>query len=107
MNRIRPVGLLVALSVTLSVALAVVTHSAANAQGFGQGAPGEMKGGRGHKGANDFKKEDAKPKVDEQAYKEALQKIPDSKEKYDPWGAVRSDTPKPKQPAKQPSKPST
>ena len=62
-----------------------------NAQGFGQGAPGEVKGGRGHKGANDYKKEDVKPKVDEKAYQEALQKIPDSKEKYDPWGGVRSD----------------
>ena len=60
----------------------------------------EMKGGRGHKGANDYKKEETKPKVDEQAYKEALQKIPDSKEKYDPWGNVRSDDArKPKQPA--------
>jgi len=63
-----------------------------------------MKGGRGHRGATDYKKEEARPKVDEQAYKEALQKIPDSKEKYDPWGAVRSDTPKPKSPAKPPAK---
>ena len=72
--------------------------SAAAAQGFGQGSPGESKGGRGHRGANDFRKEDVRPKVDERAYKEALQKIPDSKEKYDPWGGVRSD--KAKQPLK-------
>ena len=91
-------------AVALLVALAGVMPGVANAQGFGQGAPGEMKGGRGHKGANDYKKEDARPKVDEQAYKEALQKIPDSKEKYDPWGAVRSDTPKPKSSAKQPAR---
>ena len=84
----------------LAALLLVAFAGAAHAQGFGQGAPGEMKGGRGHKGANDYRKEDAKPRVDEQAYKEALQKIPDSKEKYDPWGAVRSDSPKPKQPAK-------
>jgi hypothetical protein len=92
------------LAAVLLIAVACVTPGAARAQGYGQGAPGEMKGGRGHKGANDFKKEDAKPKVDERAYKEALQKIPDSKEKYDPWGSVRSDNPKPKLPAKLPAK---
>ena len=75
----------------LAAALLVVFAGAAHAQGFGQGAPGEMKGGRGHKGANDYRKDDSKPKVDEKAYQEALQKIPDSKEKYDPWGGVRSD----------------
>ena len=88
------------LAAVVLVALSCAAQGAANAQGFGQGTPGEMKGGRGHKGANDYRKEDAKPRVDEQAYKEALQKIPDSKEKYDPWGAVRSDSLKPKQPAK-------
>jgi hypothetical protein len=92
------------LAAVLLVALACVAQGAANAQGMAGGAPGEMKGGRGHKGANDYKKEDARPKVDEQAYKEALQKIPDSKEKYDPWGVVRSDTAKPKTPAKPPAK---
>jgi hypothetical protein len=78
----------------LLVTFAWAAQGAANAQGFGQGAPGEVKGGRGHKGANDYKKEDVKPKVDEKAYQEALQKIPDSKEKYDPWGGVRSDSAK-------------
>ena len=66
-------------------------QGATHAQGINQGMPGEMKGGRGHKGANDYRKEDAKPKVDEKAYQEALQKIPESKEKFDPWGGVRSD----------------
>ncbi|MET0219099.1 MAG: hypothetical protein ABW213_00415 [Tardiphaga sp.] len=28
------------------------------------------------------------PKVDEKAYKAALGRIPDPKEKYDPWGGV-------------------
>lgn len=92
------------LAAALLVALAWVAPDVANAQGMAGGAPGEMKGGRGHRGATDYKKEEARPKVDEQAYKEALQKIPDSKEKYDPWGAVRSDTPKPKSPAKPPAK---
>jgi len=88
----------------LLVTFACAAQGVAHAQGLAQGAPGEMKGGRGHKGANDYKKEDAKPKIDEQAYKEALQKIPDSKEKYDPWGGVRSDNSRPKQPASQPAK---
>ena len=30
-----------------------------------------------------------KPQVDEKAYKAALERIPDSKEKYDPWGVAR------------------
>jgi hypothetical protein len=37
------------------------------------------------------------PKVDEKAYKAALERIPASKEKYDPWGAAcPSDSGKPK-----------
>jgi len=88
------------LAALLLVTFACAASGAARAQGFGQGGPGEMKGGRGHKGASDYRKEDTKPKIDERAYKEALQKIPDSKEKYDPWGSVRSDNAKPKQPAR-------
>ena len=38
-----------------------------------------------------------KPVVDEKAYKAALEKIPDSKEKYDPWGVAR-----PAEPARKP-----
>jgi len=30
-----------------------------------------------------------RPKVDEKAYKAALQKIPTPTEKYDPWGSAR------------------
>ena len=44
--------------------------------------------GRGHRDMA-TKKQDSRPKYDEKAYKDALQRIPDSKEKYDPWGAVR------------------
>lgn len=36
-------------------------------------------------------------KVDEKAYKAALERIPDPKEKYDPWGVAR-----PADPAKKP-----
>jgi hypothetical protein len=36
---------------------------------------------------------DTHPKVDEKAYKSALDRIPDSKEKYDPWGIARPPEP--------------
>jgi hypothetical protein len=35
------------------------------------------------------KAEEKKPLVDEKAYKAALDRIPVSKEKYDPWGSMR------------------
>jgi len=41
------------------------------------------------------KKEEKKPEVDEKAYKAALEKIPEPKEKYDPWSGAR-----PAEPAK-------
>ncbi len=41
------------------------------------------------------KVEEKKPVVDEKAYKEALDRIPASREKYDPWGVAR-----PAEPAK-------
>ena len=36
-------------------------------------------------------------KIDEKAYKAALERIPEPKEKYDPWGVAR-----PAEPAKKP-----
>ena len=46
----------------------------------------------------DEKKTDQKkPQVDENAYKAALERIPEPKEKYDPWGVAR-----PAEPAKKP-----
>jgi hypothetical protein len=48
----------------------------------------------GKRHQNDEKAADPKkPKVDEKAYKAALEKIPDSKEKYDPWGVARPTDP--------------
>ena len=41
------------------------------------------------------KVEEKKPVVDEKAYKAALERIPESREKYDPWGVAR-----PAEPAK-------
>jgi hypothetical protein len=39
--------------------------------------------------AEEKKKQEQKPQVDEKAYKAALERIPEPKEKYDPWGAAR------------------
>jgi hypothetical protein len=49
-----------------------------------------------HQG-DEKKAEQKKPEVDEKAYKAALERIPDPKEKYDPWGVAR-----PAEPAKKP-----
>jgi hypothetical protein len=52
----------------------------------------------GKRGRGDDKKtEEKKPKVDEKAYQEALKRIPEPKEKYDPWSGAR---PSDKKPAK-------
>ncbi len=49
-----------------------------------------MAGGkRGHQSDN-TKAEDKKPKVDDKAYQEALKRIPDSREKYDPWAVTKT-----------------
>ena len=42
---------------------------------------------------DDRKVEDKKPKVDEKAYNDALKRIPESREKYDPWSGARPDKP--------------
>ena len=59
-------------------------------------AHAQMGGGRRHQDDSQ-RTEQKKPVVDEKAYKAALEKIPEPKEKYDPWGAVR-----PSDPAKKP-----
>jgi len=45
-------------------------------------------GGKRHQG-EEKKTEQKKPAVDEKAYKAALERIPEPKEKYDPWGVAR------------------
>ena len=45
-------------------------------------------GGRRNQG-DDRKGEQKKPAVDEKAYKAALERIPEPKDKYDPWGVAR------------------
>jgi hypothetical protein len=39
------------------------------------------------------KKEEKKPVIDEQAYKAALERNPEPKEKYDPWSGARPTEP--------------
>jgi len=51
-------------------------------------AHAQMGGKRNH-GEDDKKGAQQKPKVDEKAYKAALERIPEPKEKYDPWGVAR------------------
>lgn len=54
-------------------------------------------GGKRNRGDDDKKTDQKKPKIDDAAYKAALERIPDPKEKYDPWGVAR-----PAEPAKKP-----
>jgi hypothetical protein len=57
-------------------------------------AQAQMGGGGGrHHQSNDTKSDQKKPQVDEKAYKAALERIPEPKEKYDPWGVARPGTP--------------
>ncbi len=56
-------------------------------------AHAQMGGKRQH--GDDKPADQKKPKLDDAAYKAALQRIPDPKEKYDPWGVAR-----PAEPAK-------
>lgn len=69
----------------LVIAVAVLALTAASAQA--------QMGGGGRRGANDGPKTDNKPKVDEKAYKAALDRIPEPKEKYDPWSGARPSDP--------------
>lgn len=49
-------------------------------------ASAQRRGGGEEKGPHANPPE--KPKPDEKAYKAALERIPDPKQKYDPWGGV-------------------
>jgi hypothetical protein len=68
---------------TLAIAVAVLAFLAAPVQA-------QMGGGkRGHK-SDDTNAADKKPKVDDKAYQEALKRIPEPKEKYDPWAVTKT-----------------
>jgi len=66
------------------MAAAVLALTAVSAQA-------QMGGGR--RGPSEGPKTDNKPKIDEKAYKAALERIPESKEKYDPWSGARPSDP--------------
>jgi hypothetical protein len=70
----------------LAAALLALTASQVLAQGRGRNSPAET-----------GQKADNTPKVDEKAYKAALERIPEPKDKYDPWSGARPPEPaKPK-----------
>jgi hypothetical protein len=56
-------------------------------------AQAQMGGKRSRGGGDDTKSEQKKPVVDDKAYKAALERIPEPKEKYDPWGGARPTEP--------------
>ena len=49
-------------------------------------------GKRGHRNTDDTNQADKakKAKAEEKAYQDALKRIPDPKEKYDPWGMTKT-----------------
>jgi hypothetical protein len=56
--------------------------------------PTHAQGRRGGQGGDEQKaKQDSRPKVDDKAYKAALERIPEPKEKYDPWSGARPSEP--------------
>ncbi|OJU29109.1 MAG: hypothetical protein BGN91_13900 [Nitrobacter sp. 62-13] len=68
-----------AFTVGVAMTAAMVSATPADAQ---------MGGGHHRRGDSGDQKPAKKPKVDERAYNEALKTIPDSKEKFDPWGSL-------------------
>ena len=58
-------------------------------------AQAQMGGGRRNNASDLHRPESKKPIVDEKAYKSALERIPEPKEKYDPWGVARPPSGKP------------
>jgi hypothetical protein len=51
--------------------------------------PAAAQMGKRHGGGGEAKSEQ-KPKVDEKAYQDALKRIPDPKDKYDPWAVTKN-----------------
>lgn len=51
-------------------------------------AHAQMGGGK-HQRGDDAKSDQKKSKVDDKAYQDALKRIPEPKERYDPWGVTR------------------
>jgi hypothetical protein len=73
---------LAAFAVTIGLAMATTAVSITSADA-------QMDGGHHRRGEGADPKATAKtPKVDEKAYNAALKTIPDSKDKFDPWGSL-------------------
>jgi uncharacterized protein YecT (DUF1311 family) len=53
-------------------------------------AHAQMGGGKRGQRTNTNQANQKKTKVDEKAYQEALKRIPDPKDKYDPWGMTKT-----------------
>lgn len=70
----------------VAIAVAVLALAALPAQA-------QMGGGGRHRSDGAETKSDKKPQIDEKAYKAALDRIPEPKDKYDPWGGARPATP--------------
>ena len=75
---------------TVAVAMLALIAMPAYAQ-FSKG------GGRSQPQTEEKKTDTRQKKADEKAYNAALERIPEPKEKYDPWGVAR-----PAEPAKKP-----
>jgi hypothetical protein len=56
-------------------------------------AQAQMGGGGGGRRHQSETRQEKKPQVDEKAYKAALERIPEPKEKYDPWSGARPTAP--------------
>jgi hypothetical protein len=72
------------------IAMLASTAWAQDASSLGGGMGG--KGGKGRKPAQNTEQkaaDNANQKAADEAYKAALKRIPDSKEKYDPWQSAR------------------
>jgi hypothetical protein len=74
-----------------TVVVALMVMSSLTLPAYSQSALGKRPGNGGYDGPP----AENKPKIDEKAYKSALERIPEPDKKYDPWGVAR-----PAEPAK-------
>ncbi len=68
---------------TLAMAMAVLALLAMPVQA-------QMGAGKRGQKSDNRNAADKKPKVDEKAYQEALKRIPEPKQKYDPWAVTKT-----------------
>ena len=68
---------------TLAIAVAVLALLAVPVQA-------QMGGGKRGQKSDNANAKDKKPKVDDKAYQEALKRIPEPKQKYDPWAVTKT-----------------